>query len=116
LFAFALAGHFALALAAYLLASACRDLHYPLSTAWANQSIDSRVRATVLSMNSQVNAFGQVAGGPVVGLIGRNVSIRAALATSALILTPVLGLYARAMRMKQPAGADEESLEPLAAE
>jgi DHA3 family tetracycline resistance protein-like MFS transporter len=67
-------------------------------------------------MNSQVNALGQVAGGPVVGLIGRNVSIRAALATSALILTPVLALYARAMRMRQPAGADEESLEPLPAE
>lgn len=108
LLVFAFAGTFAVALAALLLAAVCRELHDPLATAWANQSIDARVRATVLSMNGQVNAFGQVAGGPAVGVIGRTVSIRAALAASAAILVPVLGLYARALGHRRRAWTEEE--------
>jgi DHA3 family tetracycline resistance protein-like MFS transporter len=49
-------------------------------------------------MSGQVDAFGQIAGGPIVGIIG-NTSIRAALIASGLILSPVLLLYAHATRM-----------------
>lgn len=104
---FALSGNVYVAIAAFLLASASREVHYPLATAWANQSIDSRVRATVLSINSQMNAFGQVAGGPVIGLIGRAVSLRAALLAASLVLTPVLFLYARTLGKHQPKDVGE---------
>ena len=56
-----------------------------------------QVRVTIFSVNGQVDAIGQIAGGPVVGVIG-NASIRAALVASALILSPVLPLYAIAIR------------------
>ncbi|MBI5652039.1 MAG: MFS transporter [Chloroflexi bacterium] len=98
LFAFSAAFHFSMAVAAYWIFSAMRQTKNPLYTAWVNQKLDPKVRATVVSMSSQVDAFGQIAGGPPVGLIGSLVSLRAALATSALILTPVLALFARASR------------------
>lgn len=37
---------------------------------WVNQHIESRVRATVLSMTSQLDSFGQIVGGPIVDAIG----------------------------------------------
>jgi DHA3 family tetracycline resistance protein-like MFS transporter len=50
------------------------------------------VRATLFSATSQVDALGQIVGGPGVGAVG-NVSIRAALVLSALLLAPVVPLY-----------------------
>lgn len=95
---FALAGSFALAVACLWLLSLGRSLVYPVYATWLNRSItDSSVRATVNSMANQADAIGQTAGGPVVGAIG-NVSLRAALCTSALVLTPALALYGRAAR------------------
>lgn len=95
---FALAGSFALAVATLWLLSLARSLVYPVYATWLNRSItDSSVRATVNSMANQADAIGQTAGGPVVGAIG-NVSLRAALCTSALVLTPALALYGRAAR------------------
>jgi DHA3 family tetracycline resistance protein-like MFS transporter len=54
-------------------------------------------------MSSQMDALGQIGGGPVVGAIGRTFSLRAALAVSGLILSPALWLYARSRR--QPSAA-----------
>ena len=51
----------------------------------------------MFSVSSQVDAIGQIGGGPAVGAIG-NVSIRAALVVSALMLSPVLPLYSLAIR------------------
>jgi len=93
LFTFALTGSFSLAVSAYILVYVTRNVIGPVFTAWVNQRLDSRVRATVISMSSQVDAIGQVAGGPAVGLIGNLISVRAALLTSSIILTPVLALY-----------------------
>jgi DHA3 family tetracycline resistance protein-like MFS transporter len=98
LFAFSAAFHFSLAVAAYWIFATMRQIKNPLYTAWVNQKLDPQVRATVVSMSSQVDAFGQIIGGPPVGLIGSLVSLRAALAASALILSPVLALFARASR------------------
>jgi MFS transporter, DHA3 family, tetracycline resistance protein len=66
---------------------------------WLNQSIDDpSVRATVNSIASQADAVGQTAGGPVVGAIGKAISLPAALVTSALFVTPALALFGRAVR------------------
>lgn len=91
--AFALAGNLPLALVALLLRGAVGALIGPLAGAWTAQQIEGRVRATVLSMASLSNAFGQTAGGPGVGLLG-NRSLRAALALSGLLFAPLLPLYA----------------------
>jgi DHA3 family tetracycline resistance protein-like MFS transporter len=101
-FSFALAGTLLLAMLAYWLVYVTRNVIAPLYTAWINQRLDSQVRATVISMSSQVDAVGQIAGGPVVGLIGNLVSVRAALLTSGVILTPVLALYRLAIRKGEP--------------
>ena len=94
--AFALAGDFYLALLAFWGAALLRSLSGPLYETWLTVSIPQRVRATVISMTGQADAIGQVAGGPVIGWIGAAVSIRAALVTSALLLSPALLLYAKA--------------------
>ena len=84
-----------LAILAYWLIYISRSLIGPLYTAWVNQRLDSQVRATVLSMTGQVDAIGQIAGGPVIGLIGNQLGVQAALTTSSLFLSPALALYAR---------------------
>jgi DHA3 family tetracycline resistance protein-like MFS transporter len=95
LFSFALSGTLILALITYWIISASRNIISPVYYAWINHRLDSRVRATVLSMSGQVDAIGQITGGPVVGLIGNLISVRAALVTSSLILSPTLVLYQR---------------------
>jgi hypothetical protein len=91
--AFALAGSFGLALVAFWLAGIARRLGEPMYLAWLNQGLQPGVKATVISIGSQSNALGQVAGGPVVGAVGTLAGIRAA-----LTLSPALLLYARAIR------------------
>ena len=105
LLGFALAKTLVVAVIAIWLISMSRNVIGPLYTAWVNQRLDSRVRATVLSMSSQVDAIGQVAGGPVVGLIGSWLSVQAALVASALTLSPVLLLYPRAIRQNDEPAA-----------
>ena len=107
---FALTGSFAVAFVSSLVNSVCRRTGYPIYAAWLNQHIDSRVRATVLSMNGQADALGQIAGGPAIGALG-NVSLRAALAASGLLLTPALALYARASRQGRVVEAPSEEVE-----
>jgi DHA3 family tetracycline resistance protein-like MFS transporter len=110
--AFGLAAGFALAVAAFLTVKLGRSLMSPVYMTWLNQSIDdSSVRATVISISGQADAIGQVAGGPGIGAVGRAFSIRAALVTAGVVLTPALALYARALRHR---GAEPE-LEQLPA-
>ena len=112
LLVFALAKALLVAVIAVWVISMARNVIGPLYTAWVNQRLDSRVRATVLSMSSQVDAIGQVAGGPAVGLIGNWFSVQAALVTSALMLSPVLPLYRRAIRLNdEPPVQDEPAIE-----
>jgi len=96
--AFALAGSFAFALGAFWFAGLVRTLVQPLYLTWLNQGLEPGVRATVISMSSQANAFGQIAGGPVIGAVGTFGGIRAALTLAGLVLSPTLLLYARAIR------------------
>lgn len=94
--AFALSGDFWMAWGASFALGVCRRQLDPLYEAWLNQGIDSRYRATVLSMGGQVNAFGQIAGGPLLGLVGTWFSLRHALIGAGLVLLPALPLFARA--------------------
>jgi DHA3 family tetracycline resistance protein-like MFS transporter len=94
---FALAGNFYVALAACGAGRTLRNAG--LFQIWVNRNLDSRVRATVLSFDSQVNAVGHLLGGPLTGFIGTTVSIPAAIVTSALLLAPCLVLFGKALRL-----------------
>jgi DHA3 family tetracycline resistance protein-like MFS transporter len=109
---FALTGVAAVAVVALLTALLGRQLLSPLWDTWVNQQItDSSVRATVNSISGQADAIGQAAGGPVLGVVGNGFGTGAALAGGALLLTPALALYARAIRH----GGREPELEDLPA-
>lgn len=95
--AFALAGNFWIALVTLWCARVFRDVQEPIFRTWQVQRIDPTVRATVLSLDGQVNALGQIAGGPAVGAIG-NISLRAALVVAGVALSPALLLFVRARR------------------
>ena len=95
--AFALSGSFAVALAVYLPTRVFAMLHYPLSQAWINLSLESNVRATMLSVASQCDALGQITAGPLIGVLAEATSVRAGLTAAGLALLPVLPLYGRAI-------------------
>jgi MFS transporter, DHA3 family, tetracycline resistance protein len=105
--AFGLAGSFALAIVLLVGAAVLREAIIPLQRAWINQSLESNVRATVMSMNGQADAVGQMAGGPVIGAVGTLFSLRAAIVTAGAVLAPGLLLYARALGQGDPRIADE---------
>ena len=111
---FGVADSFALALAAFLVYGLCRGLGGPLHGAWLASSIDPQVRATVLSMISQVDAVGQIAGGPVIGAVGKAFSIRAALVLAGALLAPTLPLLARAGRRARASQGAPEGPMPVA--
>ena len=91
--AFALSGEFWLALLTYWTISVLRNVFEPFYTSWVNHRLDSAVRATVISMSSQVDAIGQIASGPVVGVVASLAGIPVALLASCGLLAPVLGLF-----------------------
>jgi DHA3 family tetracycline resistance protein-like MFS transporter len=95
---FGLATSFGLAILGYVTAEVLRRVSQPLFTGWVNRHLDPRVRATLLSMGGEVDAIGQLAGGPAIGLVGQLVSLRAAMVVAALTLVPALPLLARARR------------------
>ena len=101
--AFGAARGFIFATVAFWLARGLRALQFPVAQTWMNRNIPSHVRATVLSLASQADAFGQIAGGPVVGAVGLR-SLRAAMAMSGLLLAPALYLYGKGVRL-----ADDET-------
>lgn len=95
---FGLAGNFYLAVAAYLGFGVFRTVNHPVYTTWLTQNTDASARATVISMGGQVDALGQIVGGPPVGYIGSVFSLRAAMVAVSAILSPVLVLLAYAAR------------------
>jgi MFS transporter, DHA3 family, tetracycline resistance protein len=99
---FALAGNFFLAVAAFLVYGVFRTASRPIWMTWLTRITDAKVRATVFSMLGQMNSLGQIVGGPPVGYIGTVFSLRAALATVSIILSPVLLLFPFAARKQKP--------------
>ena len=106
--AFGLAGGFVAAMAAYWSVRLLRRTHEPIFTAWVNQGLEPRVRATIFSLASQADALGQIVGGPLLGLIGSAVSISAALVTAGLALAPATVLFARTLRHRPPLPLTDE--------
>ena len=94
---FILAESLAFALLGLWLTQAARAIRNPLMEAWINQQVESEVRATVLSIQGQADAFGQIAGGPVVGAVGLFSSVRVAVSLSALLLLPILPVIRRTL-------------------
>jgi DHA3 family tetracycline resistance protein-like MFS transporter len=103
LLAFALTGNFVVALIAFWGFSALRRTLGPLYTAWVNQHAESGVRATIISMSSQIDALGQILGGPAVGAIGLALGIPVALTICAVILATALPLLLRTIRVDREA-------------
>ena len=104
---FGLTGNFPFAVAAYLGYRCCRSVGNPIYTTWLTQHIDAKVRATVISMSGQVDALGQIVGGPPVGYIGNVVSLRAAMVATSIILSPVLLLFALVSKRSKTGPADD---------
>ena len=97
---FSLGRSFVLVLFGLWLTGMLRAVRNPLMDAWINQHTSSEVRATVLSIQGQADAFGQIAGGPLVGAVGLFSSVRAAISLSALMLLPILDVIRRTLRTK----------------
>ncbi len=94
---FGLATNFSIALLAYFSVSVARATGSPIYSAWINRGIEPKVRATVLSTINQMDAVGQVLGGPAVGTIATRLGLRWAMVSAGLILSPVIGLFTRAL-------------------
>lgn len=99
----------AVSIAAVWLVSITRNVLGPLYDAWINQRLDSETRATVISMSGQVDAIGQIASGPVVGIVSLW-SIRAAITFASLLLLPALPLIRRANRLHAEEISAQESV------
>jgi DHA3 family tetracycline resistance protein-like MFS transporter len=96
---FAVAVSFEMAALTYLVTRIVRRVAQPIGSAWINLGLTSEVRATVHSMNSQADALGQVAGGPLLGWLALAQGTRPAMLVVAAILTPSLYLYLRTIRL-----------------
>jgi DHA3 family tetracycline resistance protein-like MFS transporter len=92
---FGLTGNFWLAATVYCLSITLRVTSDPIFRTWINKNTESHVRATVLSMDSQVNSLGQMIGGSTIGAIGTAVSLPIALVITGLARVPVALLFAR---------------------
>ena len=90
---FGLSGNFAFALSMYLVFYMLRTINGPIISVWRNKNIKSDVRATVISTYGQMDALGQIIGGPIIGFIALKTSIATAIVVSAIILSPVIGLF-----------------------
>ncbi|MGU8207419.1 tetracycline efflux MFS transporter TetA(P) [Clostridium perfringens] len=94
---FALTRNFSLMLIAYLATNTFRIINEPIFSAWLNGHIDDNSRATVLSINGQMNSLGQILGGPIIGIIATNISVSIGIVCTSLLVAPVLVLYIVAM-------------------
>ena len=102
LVAFALADRFWLAVVLWWGFGVLKISCDPLYDTWFNGQVrEPNVRATLFSVRAQMNAFGQIAGGPFVGAIGKWLSLRAALLTSGLLLSPIVVLYGIGRRLEK---------------
>jgi MFS transporter, DHA3 family, tetracycline resistance protein len=106
---FGMAGNFSVALGAYMTVAIVRQTLQPLYSAWTNRGIPPAVRATVLSTLGQMDAVGQVVGGPAIGVVANQFGLRPAIVLSGLVLSPALLLYRRAFKQaEETASAADE--------
>ncbi|MEJ7762544.1 MAG: hypothetical protein WKF80_07095 [Thermomicrobiales bacterium] len=86
-----------------------RGLNGPVSMARPNRDLRSRNRATILSMYGQADAFGQIGGGPVLGVVGARSGIPSAPVGAPRSLSPAVWLTHRA---KGDRGATLPAVDP----
>lgn len=106
--AFALTGNFIIMLSAYLLTNTFRTINDPIFNAWLNNHIDDNARATILSINGQINALGQILGGPFIGIIATRISVSIGIACTSLLIAPVLVLFIISIIMDRKYANDPE--------
>ncbi|MGE7022244.1 MFS transporter [Solibacillus cecembensis] len=87
---FAFTGNFLIAVLLYWTIATLRNINYPLMSVMTNERLQSQGRATAISMFGQLDALGQVAGGPLVGIIALYTSINGGIAFSAILIIPTL--------------------------
>ncbi|WP_409296700.1 MFS transporter [Peribacillus sp. SCS-26] len=95
---FCFASDFWMALFWLNIVSMASTVSYPLFNAWINQLIPSARRATILSMVGQMDAFGQIAGGPGIGYIGTRFTLRTSLFWVGILQLPILIAYMVSVR------------------
>lgn len=98
----ATASVFGVVVAGYLAVAVLRPVLDPLLSGWLVSRIDQAVRATALSAKDMCDSAGQIAGGPVIGLIGTLASLRIALLAGAAALAPAVACVAAASRRIRP--------------
>jgi len=104
---------FAVVVTAYLAVWVLRPVLHPLVSGWMVGRIDPSVRATALSAQDMFDSAGQIAGGPVIGIIGTLVSVRIALLTGAAALAPAAACVAAANRRIRPRATEGAAGLPL---
>jgi DHA3 family tetracycline resistance protein-like MFS transporter len=92
---FGIAKGLLIAVVAYWAVRVGRNVADPAYTVWALRNSEPSVRATVLSIAEQSHSIGEIVSGPPLGLIGRLVSIPAALVASGIMQACALPLLAR---------------------
>ena len=96
---FAMSNALLLAAILYWVIASLRAVNSPLMSIMTNKQLQSQGRATTLSIYGQLDAFGQVAGGPLVGVIALYMSIQGGLIASAILIIPILYFLWRMRRM-----------------
>lgn len=114
--AFGATGHFWVGLALFWLVALLREASEPVFTAWINQGLDPATRATVNSMWGQADAFGEVLGGPVMGVIAQVRTAGTAIIVAGFFRTPALRLFARAIKRGSVGTLAPEEMEPVRVE
>jgi DHA3 family tetracycline resistance protein-like MFS transporter len=94
LIAFGLAPTFLLAALAIWTIQVLRSSGGALYGAWLNKGLKPGIRATILSMNGQVDAIGQIVGGPIIGAFALRFGLRSTMIAVGIMLAPAVGGYA----------------------
>ncbi len=110
--AFAVAHLFWVAIASAWIVGGLRSVRDPVFTAWINQGLDPKTRATINSVGGQADAVGQAAGGPVLGAIAGGIGVPIAIAVSAFLRLPSLLLYRRAIEKGSVGTLAPDEMEP----
>jgi DHA3 family tetracycline resistance protein-like MFS transporter len=87
---FARAGHFGIAFSAYLAVQTIRVVNSPINSALIVRNVHASIRSTVISTEGQVNAVGQIIGGPIVGWVASTISVSAGIFSTGIILLPAV--------------------------
>jgi len=104
---FAVSRFLPITLILYLIINVLREIWNPINSVWVNQKLDPQTRATVHSMTGQVDAIGQVGGGPLAALITGLYSVPSAIAGSGSLLMFAFPLIVRANKHPPPMDGDQ---------